>query len=438
MRIDEDIDSPPIGGEAMDPIDTVDLVRVSLLSLEGVELRWQQQPSTGDNCRTRTIAVASELRAYAGFDAPDDVQISSLWCCQLLGNGGLTALESLPRNCVRAVTSDPLPLSSSVGGISWEEHGTTAPHAVVDLNCRRRSNISDISEERATDIRVCVVGSRARGIDESSLEGHEGDEFYANSGRGRVYCQAVATMRWDAPTKNSSDGICLPLTQAKNVELDSNGDGYCIELSTGASLRVRIEKTSMPRRELDKQKTDQYHYIDGKYRSSADGAPSVVDGGTIATERSKENHLLRPSLKTRLSQLLSGSSAKRVPTSNETKSRTRQNRAGPPVEEVRFSPEEFESSHLSQRPAEDYSDIIDERDDAPSSSPSTHKEMKNDTPTNRLGSARARFLCGASLGWNMADAIQIIGAAGHHCDEDHVGLYVASTEDSMGTSIGTR
>ena len=416
----------------MDPVDTLDLLRVSLLSLEGVELRWQQQPSAGGNY-CRTSAVAAELRAYAGFDTPEDVQVSSLWCSQLLGHGGLATVESLPRNCVRAGTSEPLPLSSTVGGICWKEHGTAAPHAVVDLNGGRRSKSSDISEQRTTDVRVCVVGSRARRIDERP-EGLEDDEFY-NFGRGRVYCQAVATIRWDEP---KSDDVCLPLTQAKNIKHVSNGDGYCIELSTGASLRVRIDKASVPRRELDKRKTDQYHYIDSKYRSSADGAPSVDDGGTI--ERSKECHIHRPPLKTRLGQLLSGSSAKRVPTTNETESHARQKRAGPPVQEVQFSPEEFGLSHLSQRrPSEDYSlDVVDERDDAPSSPPSTRKDSNGGTLDDRLGSARAGFLCGASLGWDMADAIQILGAAGHHCDEDHVGLYVASTEDSMGTSIGTR
>ena len=414
----------------MDHIDTVDLLRVSLLSLDGVELRWQQQPSTGGG------TTAAELRAYAGFDAPEDVQVSSLRCCHLLGHGGVTAVESLPRNCVRVVPSEslPTPLSSTVGGISWEEPGTTAPHAVVDLNGGRRVNSSDILEERTVAIRVCVVGSQAGGIDESWPDSGQDDNEFYNLDRGRLYCQAVATMRLGEATNNPSDVLCLPLTPAKDIKLDpgSNGDGYCIEISTGASLRVRIEKASVPLRDLAKQKTDQYHYIDGKYRSSADGAPSVVDGGTIATVRSKGDHVHRPSLKMRLSHFLYSSSSNKVPTSNEAESHTQQKRAGPPLQEVRFSPEEFESSHLGQRPAEE-----EERDDAPSSSPSIRKDSEDGTLAGRLESARARFLCGASLGWDVADAIRIIGAAGHHCDEDHVGLYVVST-DSMATSIGTR
>ena len=43
-----------------------------------------------------------------------------------------------------------------------------------------------------------------------------------------------------------------------------------------------------------------------------------------------------------------------------------------------------------------------------------------------------RFLCGASLG----DALKMAAAAGHHCDEDHVGLYVVDSE-SMCSSIAT-
>ena len=43
-----------------------------------------------------------------------------------------------------------------------------------------------------------------------------------------------------------------------------------------------------------------------------------------------------------------------------------------------------------------------------------------------------RFLCGASLG----DALKMAAAAGHHCDEDHVRLYVVNS-DSMCSSIAT-
>ena len=54
--------------------------------------------------------------------------------------------------------------------------------------------------------------------------------------------------------------------------------------------------------------------------------------------------------------------------------------------------------------------------------------------SNRSSSVRIfdRFLCGSSL----VEALRMAGAAGHHCDEDHVGLYVANTE-SEGSSIAT-
>jgi hypothetical protein len=41
-----------------------------------------------------------------------------------------------------------------------------------------------------------------------------------------------------------------------------------------------------------------------------------------------------------------------------------------------------------------------------------------------------RFLCDASLG----DALRAGAAAGHHCDEDHVGLYVVDSDEDGGGS----
>ena len=56
-----------------------------------------------------------------------------------------------------------------------------------------------------------------------------------------------------------------------------------------------------------------------------------------------------------------------------------------------------------------------------------------------LSEISERFLCGAgaSLSINFKDALKMAAAAGHHCDEDHVGLYVADSDDSMGSSIAT-
>ena len=43
-----------------------------------------------------------------------------------------------------------------------------------------------------------------------------------------------------------------------------------------------------------------------------------------------------------------------------------------------------------------------------------------------------RFFCGAALA-----LLKSAGTAGHHCDEDHVGWYVASSDASGASSIAT-
>ena len=45
-----------------------------------------------------------------------------------------------------------------------------------------------------------------------------------------------------------------------------------------------------------------------------------------------------------------------------------------------------------------------------------------------------KFLCGAS---SIGDTLRMIANAGHHCDEDHVGLYVADSNSRAGSSITT-
>ena len=66
--------------------------------------------------------------------------------------------------------------------------------------------------------------------------------------------------------------------------------------------------------------------------------------------------------------------------------------------------------------------------------PLSKKESNNISMSQKLSE---RFLCGASFG-DLGDALKMAAAAGHHCDEDHVGLYVADTEDEEdGSSIAT-
>lgn len=82
-------------------------------------------------------------------------------------------------------------------------------------------------------------------------------------------------------------------------------------------------------------------------------------------------------------------------------------------------------------------------------------QMNNELSTNRVKKPRdkqtttdevdipsqtisERFLCGATIPIiSLKDALKMAANAGHHCDEDHVGLYVVDSDDSFGTSIAT-
>jgi len=70
---------------------------------------------------------------------------------------------------------------------------------------------------------------------------------------------------------------------------------------------------------------------------------------------------------------------------------------------------------------------------------SSHKKTSAadelDIPTQTLSE---RFLCGATIPISsLKEALKMAANAGHHCDEDHVGLYVVDSDDSLGTSIAT-
>ena len=72
-----------------------------------------------------------------------------------------------------------------------------------------------------------------------------------------------------------------------------------------------------------------------------------------------------------------------------------------------------------------------------SSHKKTSAEDELDIPPSQTLSER--FLCGATIPiTSLKEALKMAANAGHHCDEDHVGLYVVDSDDSLGTSIATR
>ena len=77
----------------------------------------------------------------------------------------------------------------------------------------------------------------------------------------------------------------------------------------------------------------------------------------------------------------------------------------------------------------------------PALSRKSSKQPRTSTPTGSQQPSKKKplsqkisekFFCGATLG----DALRTVADAGHHCDEDHVGLYVLDT-DSLDSSIAT-
>ena len=69
----------------------------------------------------------------------------------------------------------------------------------------------------------------------------------------------------------------------------------------------------------------------------------------------------------------------------------------------------------------------------------SHKKISTvdelDIPSQTLSE---RFLCGATIPISsLKEALKMAANAGHHCDEDHVGLHVVDSDGSLGTSIAT-
>jgi len=237
---------------------------------------------------------------------------------------------------------------------------------------------------------------------------------------------ATRTSSSSATRRQDKEVVSLPIKRrappsSNNINTQSKNT---LQLSNDATLFIRVERRSISNHQL--RQREQYHYNESKWRRDCSAPDSIIHNDSYDNKKKANDKELGNSNGGLLSLFRRATSTL---TANEKKER--QNMIGKVIT-IEIEPESGMESTFNRyqnnnelsskrRPSHKKTSAVDELDIPPSQTLSE------------------RFLCGATIpiSISLKDALKMAANAGHHCDEDHVGLYVVDSDDSLGTSIAT-
>mmetsp|Transcript_28011 Transcript_28011/g.67498 ORF Transcript_28011/g.67498 Transcript_28011/m.67498 type:complete len:525 (-) Transcript_28011:523-2097(-) len=275
--------------------------------------------------------------------------------------------------------------------------------------------------------------------------------------------------------------VTLPIIRTMASSPDGNS------LSQNATLSVQVERVSLPNQHSDQEVRQQRHYIDERWRlNGPEQAGSIIyhNDSTVALEGEAQcsTGLTRLFRRAASTLTLTNSAANPPASAAATQTQTCGRHSDPMVGKI-IQPIDFERpsdtarqmlfsvdeksaydlipnhkisrNNACERNRRRGSDARDDDDrlregqgvaserrtrnnnsnEGRTIKSSTKQQWPSKAPPSRISSLRIgeRFLCGAN---NFGEALKMAAAAGHHCDEDHVGLYVCDTEEEE-SSIAT-
>ena len=218
------------------------------------------------------------------------------------------------------------------------------------------------------------------------------------------------------PIKRRTQPSSYTNTQSKNT----------LQLSSNATLSIQVEKRSISNHQS--RQREQYHYIESKWRRDCSTPDSIILNDSYNNKKKANDKGL--SNNDGLLSLFRKATSTLTSPRNEKKERMNQHSMVGKVITVEIESESGMESTLNR---------YQNNNDLSSKRRPSHKETSTvdelDIPSQTLSE---RFLCGATIPIiSLKDALKMAANAGHHCDEDHVGLYVVDSDDSLGTSIAT-
>ena len=439
----------------------VDLLRVSILSLKGVQCSSSSSCSSRRSNTKRKKKVHHEkqiISACVGFQSsslpPESLVVpSSQYSTVFLhaddgwGEGGNNILSvnsedvALPtcREDRNETSEIELHWSGCVVNIdktNANSMGTndniklSLPHLEAELP----SSMQNV--EQSTDVlefHVCVLCTSYGGDNDTDSV----DDTYCSTTKNiqPQICHGVAHLRLPLSKVNNSGGegevFNLPIRRKGESSSPSIND---IQLAQSATLSIRVERTCVPVQQHCRQKAEQYHYIESEWRREA--GPALLDS---IIQNADDNYTDRglswwyrratSTLTMAKSTVVKQPTQKNEPRGDKMLGKVIQFTSDD-VENERSVLNRYQNNYemLKQTPSQlraQSSSVSDDYNEGGEDGPQSSKKSLSQTISER-------FLCGASLG----DALKMAAAAGHHCDEDHVGLYVVNSE-SMCSSIAT-
>ena len=246
----------------------------------------------------------------------------------------------------------------------------------------------------------------------------------------RTSSSSATRRQVDKVIRRSEEVVSLPIKKrappsSNNTNTQSTND--ILQLSNNAILSVRVERRSISNHQL--RQREQYHYIESKWRRDCSAPDSIIHHDSYNNNKVKNDKELGNNNGGLLSLFRRATSTLTTPR-NEKKERMNQHSMVGKVITVEIESESGMESTLNR-----YQINNELSSKKISSQKKTSAIDEQDIPSQTLSE---RFLCGATIPIiSLKDALKMAANAGHHCDEDHVGLYVVDSDDSLGTSIAT-
>lgn len=306
---------------------------------------------------------------------------------------------------------------------------SSTPHLEVELP----SSMQNVEQSTdALEFHICVLCTSYGGDDD--IESVDG----TYSSQPQV-CHGVAHLRLPLSKVNNHQGgevFNLPIRR-KGESSPSSSINDIIWLAQNATLSIRVERTCVPVQQHCRQKAEQYHYIESEWRREPGSAllDSIIhNAGDKDVDDNDRGLSWWYRRATSTLTMAKSTVVKQPPQKNEPRGDKMLGKViqftSDDVENERSVLNRYQNNNemLKQTPSQlraQSSSVSDDYNEGGEDGPQSSKKSLSQTISER-------FLCGASF----SDALKMAAAAGHHCDEDHVGLYVVNSE-SMCSSIAT-
>lgn len=216
-----------------------------------------------------------------------------------------------------------------------------------------------------------------------------------------------------------------------------------VKFTRDAVLFVRVERVCVPNVHHSKKMEQQCHYVECIWENGDSCAPASIMHHDDEVKTIKESAYKEDSssswLKIQRSLFASTSSNKKLPTTGKCHATL--------LEHTHLREESTTPINLAAAMAmvgrEDHayhnsSAVAGANRNAQSTTSNINNDQDHYPLKNSLSfkNIREKILCGASLP-DLSETVKLVIEAGQHCDEDHGGLYVMSSNSFGGSSIAT-